>query len=59
LFQPEDSSQSRTNCLSKLGGLLPSLQLSAGQKRLESGVSTSLGAGRLESTGDVIVAAKE
>jgi len=24
LFQPVDSSQSRTNCLSKLGGFLPS-----------------------------------
>src|SRR5512135_2859293 len=41
LFQPLDSSQSRTNCLSKLGGLLPTLYWSAGQKREESGVSAS------------------
>src|SRR5512135_1369374 len=41
LFQPEDSSQSRTNCLSKLGGLLPTLYWAAGQKRDESGVSAS------------------
>src|SRR5665647_964663 len=41
LFQPEDSSQSRTNCLSKLGGLLPTRYSSAGQKREESGVSAS------------------
>src|SRR3989338_5387092 len=41
LFQPEDSSQSRTNCLSKLGGLLPTRYWSAGQKREESGVSAS------------------
>src|SRR5574340_91406 len=41
LFQPEASSQSRTNCLSKLGGLLPTRYWSAGQKREESGVSAS------------------
>ena len=35
------SSQSRTGCLSRLGGLLPSTTLAAGQKRDESGVSTS------------------
>src|SRR3989338_10563915 len=41
LSQPEDSSQSRTNCLSKLGGLLPTRYWPAGQKREESGVSAS------------------
>jgi hypothetical protein len=35
------SSQSRTNCLSKLGGLLPGRYCAAGQKREESGVSAS------------------
>src|SRR3569623_1156499 len=41
LFQPLPSSLSRTNCLSKLGGLLPGRYWSAGQKRDESGVSAS------------------
>src|SRR5688572_1895511 len=41
LFQPIDSSQSRTYCLSKLGWLLPGSYLSAGQNRDESGVKTS------------------
>ena len=35
------SSQSRTNCLSRLGGLAPVLYSAAGQKREESGVRTS------------------
>src|SRR5207244_173953 len=41
LFQPVDSSQSRTNCLSYDGGFLPTAYWSAGQKREESGVSAS------------------
>ena len=41
LFQPVVSSQSRTNCLSNDGGLLPGAYWSAGQKRDESGVSAS------------------
>src|SRR6266850_7833777 len=41
LFQGCCSSQSRTNCLSKLGGDWPTRYESAGQKRDESGVSTS------------------
>src|SRR5665213_3890556 len=35
------SSQSRNGCLSNDGGLVPGAQLSAGQNRDESGVSTS------------------
>ncbi len=41
LSQPVVSSQSRTNCLSNEGGLLPGLYWSAGQKRELSGVNTS------------------
>src|SRR5690606_7727067 len=41
LFQTWVSSQSRTNCLSKDGGLMPTVYWSAGQRREESGVSTS------------------
>src|SRR4030067_398627 len=40
-LQPAAPSQSRTYCLSKLGGLAPGRYWSAGQKRDESGVSTS------------------
>ena len=41
LSQGWPSSQSRSGCLSKDGGLVPGAQLSAGQNRDESGVSTS------------------
>src|SRR5207247_7159079 len=41
LFHPVDSRQSRTNCLSNDGGLLPGAYWSAGQKREESGVRAS------------------
>src|SRR3954469_674855 len=39
--QPDDVSQSRTNCLSYDGCVAPGDQVAAGQKRDESGVSTS------------------
>ena len=41
LFQPVFSRKSRTNCLSNDGGEPPGRYVSAGQKREESGVSTS------------------
>ena len=41
LSQSEPSRKSRMGCLSKLGGVAPGFHWSAGQKREESGVSTS------------------